>query len=278
MSAPAGSLRSYRSVFAARFMLMLQYRAAAVAGFVTQCWWGIIKVMVFAAFYHGASGPQPLSFPQTVAYVWLGQAFLMLMPWWGDPEITEMVRSGNVSYERLRPLDTYFFWYARALAWISARMVPRAVLLFAFVALLVPLVGLGKWGLAPPPNARAAALFAAGLLMSLLLSAAILMLINLLVVVLVSDRGPSLLATQTVTLLSGILVPLPFFPGWMHIFLFLQPCAGLADIPFRIYSGNLAGALALAGLLQMVVWIAVLIGIGRRLMERVMSRLEVQGG
>ena len=278
MAAVAGSLRSYRSVFAARFMLMLQYRAAAVAGFITQCWWGIIKVMVFAAFYHGAAAQQPLSFPQTVAYVWLGQAFLMLMPWWGDPEITEMVRSGNVSYERLRPLDTYFFWYARALAWISARMVPRAAMMFAFVALLVPLVGLGQWGLAPPPTPRAAALFVAGMLMAVLLSGAILMLINLLVVVLISDRGPSLLATQIVTLLSGILVPLPFFPGWMHTFLFLQPCAGLADIPFRIYSGNLAGSLALAGLLQMVFWITALIVIGRLLMERVMGRLEVQGG
>ena len=278
MAALAGSLRSYRSVFAARFMLMLQYRTAALAGFVTQCWWGIIKVMVFAAFFHGAAARQPLSFPQTVSYIWLGQAFLMLMPWWGDPEVTEMVRSGNVSYERLRPLDTYFFWYARALAWISARMVPRAAMLFAFVALLVPLVGLGQWGLAPPPNPRAAALFAAGMLMAVLLSGAILMLINLLVVVLISDRGPSLLATQTVTLLSGILVPLPFFPGWMRTALFLQPCAGLADIPFRIYSGNLAGRPALAGLLLMVVWIIALISIGRRLMERVMSRLEVQGG
>src|SRR5262249_55303339 len=162
MAAEAEWLRSYRSVFAARFMLMLQYRAAAVAGFVTQCWWGIIKVMGLAAFYHGAAARQPLSFPQTVAYVWLGQAFLMLMPWWGDPEITEMVRSGNVSYERLRPLDTYFFWYARALAWITARMAPRAAMMIAFVALLVPLVGLGQWGLAPPPSPRAAARFVAG--------------------------------------------------------------------------------------------------------------------
>jgi ABC-type uncharacterized transport system permease subunit len=64
----------------------------------------------------------------------------------------------------------------------------------------------------------------------------------------------------------------------MRTFLFLQPCAGLADIPFRIYCGNLADQLALAGLLQMVVWVALLIAVGRWLMERVMSRLEVQGG
>jgi ABC-2 type transport system permease protein len=278
MGGGAISLRSYRAIFAARFMLTLQYRVAAFAGFVTQCWWGIIKVTVFAAFFHGASPHQPLTFAQTVAYVWLGQAFLMLMPWWGDPEVTEMVRSGNVSYERLRPLDTYFFWYTRAMAWITARIVPRATMMLVFVGLIVPAIGLGKWGLMMPPSMQAAGLFAAAMLLAVLLSSAILMLINILVVVLVTDRGPSLLATQIVTLLSGILVPLPFFPSWMRTFLFLQPFAGLADIPFRIYSGALARGGALAGLLQMTIWIGLLITIGHALMVRVMSRLQVQGG
>jgi len=278
MAAGAVPLRSYRAIFAARFMLTLQYRVAALAGVVTQLWWGIIKVMVFAAFYHGASHYQPLTFAQTVAYVWLGQAFLMLMPWWGDPEITEMVRSGNVSYERLRPLDTYFFWYLRGMAWITARIVPRATMMLLFVGWIVPAIGLGKWGLMMPPNRAAATLFVGAILLAVLLSSAILMLINILVVVLVTDRGPSLLASQIVTLLSGILVPLPFFPASMRAVLFFQPFAGLADIPFRIYSGALAGGLAFAGLVQMTIWIGLLIAIGHALLGRVMGRLQVQGG
>ena len=46
--------RPYRAVFRARFHLLVQYRAAALAGFATQCWWGAIKVMVFGAFLRGA--------------------------------------------------------------------------------------------------------------------------------------------------------------------------------------------------------------------------------
>ena len=102
------SIRPYLTVFRMRFVLMLQYRAAAVAGFGTQCWWGFIKVMVFAAFFRSSSAHQPMSFPQAVTYVWLGQAFLALLPWLSDPDIAQMVASGNVAYERLRPLDTYF--------------------------------------------------------------------------------------------------------------------------------------------------------------------------
>ena len=48
-------LRPYVAVLRARFYLLLQYRVAAMAGFVTQCWWGGIKIMVLAAFFRGAA-------------------------------------------------------------------------------------------------------------------------------------------------------------------------------------------------------------------------------
>lgn len=32
--------RPYLAALRARFLLTLQYRAAALAGFATQCWWG----------------------------------------------------------------------------------------------------------------------------------------------------------------------------------------------------------------------------------------------
>ena len=70
---------------------MLQYRAAALAGFGTQCWWGFIKVMVFAAFFRSSIARQPMNLAQSVTYVWLGQAFLALLPWLADPEISQMV-------------------------------------------------------------------------------------------------------------------------------------------------------------------------------------------
>jgi ABC-2 type transport system permease protein len=78
--------------------------------------------------------------------------------------------------------------------------------------------------------------------------------------------------------LSGNLIPLALFPDWLQTFLFVQPLAGVLDIPFRIYSGNLAGAHAWAGVGLQVFWTIVLTALGRAWLERVMRRLEVQGG
>ena len=67
--------------------MLLQYRAAAIAGFGTQLFWGFIKVMVFVAFFEASSSPQPMTFAQVIVYVWLGQALLALLPWNVDQEI-----------------------------------------------------------------------------------------------------------------------------------------------------------------------------------------------
>ncbi|HEX7761384.1 MAG TPA: hypothetical protein VF459_17900 [Caulobacteraceae bacterium] len=285
------ALRPYVAVFAGRFQLMLQYRAAALAGFVTQCWFGVIRIMIFAAFYAGGAAGQghlphghlphghlPMSLDNAVTYTWLGQAFLAFLPWSADPEITDMVRSGAVAYERLRPVDTYAWWYVRALAWSIARVLPRALLMFAFAAAILPLVGLGQWGLAPPSTLQAGALFCLSAAGMIVLSAALTMVINIVMVASLNERGINTLAAPFVNVLSGMVVPLAFFPGWLTPILRAQPIAGLVDIPFSIYFGGLAGAQAWAGIGLQFGWTAVLILVGRWQLGGVMARLQVQGG
>ena len=68
-------LLPYRAVVSARYRMLLQYRAAAFAGLVTQCFWGAIRLMILAAFYAASTQGQPMSLSEVVAYIWLGQAF-----------------------------------------------------------------------------------------------------------------------------------------------------------------------------------------------------------
>ncbi len=119
-----------------------------MAGFITQCWWGGLKVMILAAFYTGstvAAGAAPLTLAQVITYSWAGQGLLALLPWLGDPDVANAVRTGAVSYDRLRPLDFYGLWYARSAGWIAARVLPRAILMIAFAMILLPLIGLEQW-------------------------------------------------------------------------------------------------------------------------------------
>ena len=273
------AVRPYGAAFAARFMLLLQYRAAALAGFATQCWWGGIKVMVYAAFFAAApAAAGSLSLSQTITYIWLAQALLALVPWSGDPEIGLAVRSGAIGYDRLRPLDTYGWWYARAAAWMTARVLPRAALMLAFAGVLLPLIGLEAWSWRPPQSPLQASLFAVSAILLVALSSAWVMLLNLAAVRFLDERGVNALTASAIIVFSGNLLPLPLFPDWMQGFLFVQPFAGMLDIPVRIYSGDLTGQRALAGLALQAGWTLAFIALGRFWMRRVMGRLQMQGG
>jgi ABC-2 type transport system permease protein len=270
--------RPYLAAFRARFQLMLQYRAAALAGFATQLWWGAIRLLVFAAFYGVNAAAAPISFTDAVTYVWLGQALLALQPWTADPEIGQAVRTGGVGYDRLRPLDAYGYWYARSVGWMLARALPRAVLMVLAAGIVLPLVGLADWAWRPPSSVTAALLFVPAFALMTMLGAAVLMLANIIVAASLNERGVNAVLTPLVIVFSGSLLPLDFYPDALRPFLHVQPLAGLVDIPFRIYFADLKGAAALQGLALQAGWTLVLIGLGRLAMERMMRRLEMQGG
>jgi ABC-2 type transport system permease protein len=219
-----------------------------------------------------------MTLAQAVTYSWVGQALLAMLPWFGDPDVASAVRTGAVSYDRLRPVDFYSLWFFRAAGWIAARVLPRALLMLGFAAVLLPLVGLEKWSWQLPATFTAGALFAVSLALALALSASLVMLLNIGIAASLNARGVAALAGPPTVLLSGNLLPLSLFPDWAQIALLLQPFAGLLDIPLRIYFGSLQGAAALGALGVQMFWIAALIGFGRWWLARVLRSLEMQGG
>lgn len=275
------ALRPYAAAFSSRFLLMMQYRAAALAGFFTQCWFGAVHVMVLAAFYLGApeaAAASPISLSQAITYTWLAQGLLAVMPWVGDPEIADGVRSGSISYDRLRPVDAYALWYVRAAGWMTARVVPRVALMILAAGLVLPLIGQGQWAWQPPASLSAALLFLLSETLAIALSCAIIMLINIIVVATMNARGINILMQPIVIIFTGNLLPLTLYPDAVRTFLFVQPFAGVLDIPNRIYFAALTGQMAWAGIGLQMFWTALFIFLGRFWLARVMARLEVQGG
>ncbi len=92
-------MKPYLAILSSRFRTLLQYRTAALAGAGTQVFFGLLRVMIFDAFYRSSTAPQPMSSGQVTTYIWLGQAMMMLMMINVDPEIAAMVRTGSVAYE-----------------------------------------------------------------------------------------------------------------------------------------------------------------------------------
>lgn len=263
-------MRGYAAMVSARFRTLLQYRAAAVAGFGTQLVFGLIHATVLRAFYAVSATPQPMTLPQVIAYVWLGQATLAMLPWNQDREVVQMIRSGSVAYELLRPLDLYSLWYSRALAMRTAPTLLRAVPMFVVAGLFL--------GLEPPPSLASGLAWAAATVGALTLSCALTVLMSVTALWTLSGEGAFYLLAASATVFSGLVIPLPLFPNWAQPVLNVLPFRGLSDVPSRLYSGNIPPSDAVACVAQQLAWTAALIMFGRGLLARGLRRLVVQGG
>jgi ABC-2 type transport system permease protein len=273
------AFRPYAAVIGARFRMLLQYRAAAIAGLWTQVIFGLVLIMVYEAFYRSSTAAaRPMAFGQVASYVWLGQALFAMIPWNVDREIHAMVRSGAVAYELCRPIDLYGLWYARAVAQRTAPTILRAVPMVVVASIGLPLIGLAEWRLGPPASLAAGAGFAVALGCALALGCAITTLVNVVLLWAIENDGILIILSAAVSLFSGILIPLPMFPDWAQPVLRWLPFAGIVDLPFRIYSGHIAADGLVLVLARQIGWTVALVALGRWLLGRGMRRVVVQGG
>jgi len=266
-------VRAYFSIVKLRFAVQLQYRAAAVAGFTTQLFFGFVRVMVFHAFYASSTAVMPMTLEQVVTYTWLGQATLRMLPWNSDDEVIQLIRSGNVAYELCRPLSLYFLWYSRL---ISLRIVPTLlqgvpmmVLVYFFPA---------GFGVNPPGSFTAGAAWLLSTVFALFLGCAVSNLITVFTLWTIAGEGMQRFIPALVMILSGMIVPLPYFPDWAQDILTLLPFSVLVDIPFRFYLGLLPASDVFRFALVQSGWTVFFIITGILLIKLAMRRVVIQGG
>lgn len=267
-------MNAYISVWKLRFISGLQYRAAALAGMATQLFFGLIFIMVYVAFYENSTAVPSMSLEQLATYVWLQQIFLaFVMLWFRDNEIFQLITSGNIAYELCRPCGIYSFWYAKLLAQRLSSAILRCIPIL-LIAFLLPV----PYNLSLPPELETFVLFIVTLLLGLVVNVAISMFIYISVFWTMSPVGSTLVIAVTGEFLAGMIIPIPLMPVWLQNFTYALPFRWTADFPFRVYSGQISQTEAVWGILIQLIWLAVLIVLGRRCLRRALRQVVVQGG
>jgi len=267
-------MRAYSALFRIRFTNSLQYRAAAIAGLVTQFAWGFMYVLAFRAFYAGNPDAFPMTFEQTVSYIWMQQAFVAIFfIWMYENSIFESIESGQVAYELVRPMDLYGRWFTMTAANRLARVALRCVPILA-VAFILP----ASLGMMLPASAAHLGLTLFSMMMSLGVVVSFSMLIYGSAFFTINSLGTRIVVGVAGDFLAGGYIPIPFFPETLRTVVELSPFGAMQNMPLLIYSGYLQEDALVRGLLLQGFWLIFLIIIGRMLMQRAMKRVVVQGG
>jgi ABC-2 type transport system permease protein len=265
---------SYLSYFKLKFKTGLQYRAAALAGISTQIFFGIVYISVYVAFYNSGSGTLPMPIDELVSYLWLNQAFFALIyMWYKDKDILNLIKKGNIAYELCRPQNLYLMWfskmYGERLSKVLLRFLP--VLIFA---LIIP----SPFNLDLTTTIPRLILFIVSLGLASILVVAISLLYHIICLYTLDEKGIVNMFMVVSDILSGLTVPIPFFPSYLQKISDILPFRYVSDFPFRLYIGNISINEGMIGIIVQLIWIIILVCIGYLLMKKALKKAVIQGG
>lgn len=267
-------MKKYYCFFKLRFASGIQYRMASVAALTTQLAWGLMECLAYKAIAEASGGNMPMGYSSIVTYIWLKESMLVLFNTWAaDQELFAMITNGNITYEFCRPVSVYSMWFARTAGSRIAETVMRCVPVLA-CAFFMP----GDLRMTLPVNGISFLLFLITSFLALGITVSFCMIVYMLCFFTISPQGWRMLLTGAVDFLSGNIIPLPFFPKKYLRLLELSPFAYMQNVPFRIYSGDLAGAEMYQCILRQVFWIMAFLVLGIVLWKQAEKRIVLQGG
>ena len=267
-------MKAYITYFKLKFISGLQYRSAAWAGIATQFFFGFVYIMVYIAFYKSGGKDIPLTLSQVITYLWLNQAFLALInQFTRDQELFNMVREGTISYELARPKNLYFMWYFKVLGQKLANVTLRFFPLVLITSLLPKPYGLGG-----PASLSCFILFLICLTIGSLLVTALTVFYPIITMFTLSEKGIVNLMISLADIMSGLVVPIPFFPLFLQKISKVLPFQYISDLPFRIYVGSMPTNIIINSMIIQFTWLIILIFLGNFLMKKSLKRVVVQGG
>lgn len=267
-------MKMYISLFRIRFINNLQYRTVALGAIISRFVFGFMEVLAYSALYNSGTITFPMTFSQTVSYIWIQQTLLMMfLVVFSDNEIYSAIADGAIAYELIRPADLYSRWFcqsaANRLTFTIINSLPAL-----FLAFFLP----EPYKMSLPLSMGQFLLFLLSTLLAVSVVVAFAMLMYISLFYIIYQRGIRIIVTAFTSFLSGGVIPLPFFPEPVLDVVQLLPFAAMQNMPLRIYSGNIAGIDALKGIVFQLFWLVVLIFIGKFVMERALKKVIVQGG
>jgi len=267
-------MKSYLSYFKLKFKTGLQYRAAAIAGISTQIFFGLTYLCVYIAFYESDSSNLPMELSHLVSYLWLNQCFFSLIyMWYKDKDILGLIKTGNIAYELCRPLNLYMMWVSKILGERLSNVLLRFLPVMLF-ALILP----SPFNLDLSITLPRLILFLLSFGLSAILVTVLILLYHIICLFTLDEKGVVNMFMVTSDILSGLTIPIPFFPSYLQKITNVLPFRYVSDFPFRLYVGNISMNEGFNGIIVQLIWIIILVIIGNVLMKKALKKAVIQGG
>ena len=263
-------MRPYLPVARATYMIGIVYRFGFLFTILGNLVYLGVAYYLWKSIYHYSDTIRGLTFNETFLYVGLGSAIFILLKTYADWIIHYEIREGSIATYLTKPMD--FQMYAlfanlgSLLMNLTAISIPTA-LVMAFVFKVKVSLGIGLL------------LFPVSLLLAFLISFSIDYFVGLIGFYSESIWGFSTTKEIIVTVFSGALIPLQFFPEAIQKILYWLPFQAIYHTPLMMITRPDQGLnVFIPMLLIQIAWAIIMFTVARLFYYQAIKVLRVAGG
>lgn len=263
-------MRSYLAFLRGAYMVGLVYRFGFLFSIAGNIIYMSITYFLWRSIYQGRDVLRGLTFDQTYVYVALGSAVFILLKTYVDWQMSYDIREGMVATYLTKPIDLQLYELFTSLGFslqsLSAITIPTILLMIFVFHIKIPL-GIGL------------ALFPLSLMLGFLLSFCFDYFIGLLGFYTESVWGLSITKEIIITVLSGALIPLQFFPDMIQKVLMWLPFQAIYYTPLTMVAKPDLGLGTFLPMLGVqLFWVVALFALTRLFYNQAVKVLRISGG
>jgi ABC-type uncharacterized transport system, permease component len=263
-------MRIYLPIARATFMVGLVYRFGFLFTIIGNVVYLGVAYYLWKSIYHYSEVIRGLTFNETFLYVGVGSAVFVLLKTYADWFIHYEIREGNIANYLTKPVDyqiyNLFANLGSLLVSLLAISIPTAIMLGLVFRVKVAF-GIGL------------VLFPIGLFLAFLISFSIDYFIGLMGFYSESVWGLSITKEIIVTVLSGALIPLQFFPDAIQRVLYWLPFQAIYHTPLMMLTRPNQGLNVFLPMMAIqLVWAVLLFIAARLFYNQAIKVLRIAGG
>jgi ABC-2 type transport system permease protein len=264
-------LKTYSEFVRIGFVNILAFRLRYYTGIITYLINVTVYYFIWRAVFANAVGPiAGFSLPQILTYVSVG--WIIRSFYWNtiDQEMAYEVIEGKIAMDFIKPVSVQWMWLARAMGESAFRLILLTAPTAVIVTVLFPVL--------PPASRMNFVLFLIAAIGSFFIMGALNFIIGTCAIPLTSILALIRAKFWLIELLSGLLIPLSFFPQPIRFISSILPFEHIAYTPLQIYLGRLSLAQTLRLLAVEYFWVAALLFLGHLWWIRATRKITIHGG
>jgi ABC-2 type transport system permease protein len=262
-------VRPYLALARAQARAAMAYRLSYVLSLFALIFQFFAMLAIWTVLLGSGSTVVGFDLPRMKAYLLVGFVSGLLVSQGADWQMSSRIQDGMIALDLTKPVDYQRARFAEVIGGVWTDILAGLTVCAAVLLVTGPV---------PAPGTAAALLFGASMLVVVPLRFLLVYLSALACFYTQNYLGVLWARLAIVSVFSGALVPLAFYPQWLQASAAVLPFASLASTPGLIFLGQVQGTEALRLIALQLFWVLVLWFGARLIFRRAVQRVTIHGG